>query len=138
MERNIAALLREDARTVQVTFRVTEPDDDAHKLYTYITHLPCKPGDLAVADVSGHFRVVRIVSCDDGVALEPGDTVNYNWLISIIDLDAAKANADRNAQIESMVAEAYKTNLRRSFSQQILSGLTDDAKASVLALTTRA
>lgn len=137
MERNIAALLREDARTVQVTFRLDEPDDSAHKLYTYITHLPCKPGDLAVADAAGHMKVVRITRCDDGVSLEPGDTIKYNWLIDIIDSAAAVANAERNLQIELTVAEAYKTNLRRSFSQQILSGLTDESKAAVLALTGR-
>lgn len=135
MERNIAALLREDARTVQVTFRVSEPEDAAHKNYTYITHLPCKPGDLAVADVSGHLKVVRIVSCDEGVSLEPGDSIKYNWLVDIVDSAAAAANAERNAAIETAVADAYKNNLRRSFAQQIMSGLSGPAQAAVLALT---
>lgn len=135
MERNIAALLREDARTVHVSFEQNPSLDAAEKTYTYITHLPVSEGDLAVANVSGHYKVVRVMKVDGDVCLEPGDTIKYQWLRAVLDYTAWEANDLRNQSIEATVSEAYKNNLRRSFSQQILSGLTDDAKANVLKLT---
>ena len=135
MERNIAALLRDDARTVRVAFNseVKFPEKEP-KLYTYITHLALVPGDYAVVPARGTWKVVDVIEVDESVQLEPNDTIRYSWVVCKVDMDAYRDNAAQNEQIEALVNDAYKNNLRRGFQAQILGGLPDDSKAAVLAL----
>jgi len=171
MDKNIAALLRQDARTVHVVFNMDDAIDNhldvdfawpagaddnmiaeakrkiaakkspafkirpGAKTYTYVTHLDIKVGDTVIAEAGGTPKLVKVVRVDDDVKIEPNDTIEYGWIIQKIDMDAYAANRERNAQIESAVAEAMRNNLRRGFAQSVLMAIGDEkTKANLTAL----
>lgn len=117
MEKNIAALLRKDARTVKVMF------GNSGQTYTYVTHLALEREDMCVVLANNEWKVVEVVEVHDGVQLEPGDTLKYKWIVCRVDVEEYRANEQRNAEIERVVLDKYKENLRRSFSDQVLAGL---------------
>jgi hypothetical protein len=151
MDKNIAALLREDVKTVRVRFYsgntledllVDMPNkenfqdrrafEDACakvramnkiKLYTYVTDLPVAPGDLVMVYARSLPCIVLVEVVDKTCAIEPNDPTRYQWVVQKIDLTYFNNLNTANAEIEAVVADAYKTNLRKSFAQQILSGL---------------
>lgn len=152
MERNIAALMRQDARTVSVLLDasirlVVEANDigdegitlraipSGAKGYTYITNLPLTRGDVVVVPTVNGYKIGFVSRVDPDVRLEPGDDMKYAWVVDKIDTAGYITNLKRNAEIEKIVAEGYRTNLRRGFAQQILNGMSEDRKAEVLALT---
>lgn len=155
MDKNIAALLREDAKTVHVTFDVDisagypEMDDDDDepvspkgykaaparaKTYSYVTHFDVKQGDVLVVPAAGQIKLVTVQRVDDEVKIEPNSTTRYQWVIAKVDMAAHTANMDRNVEIETAVAEAYRNNLRKSFAQQILAGVGDAQRDRLTAL----
>lgn len=155
MDKNIAALLREDAKTVHVTFDVDmnmhypvdEDDlDDAPapkgykaapvkaKTYTYVTHFDVRPGDVLVVPAAGQIKLVTVQRVDDEVTVEPNSPTRYTWVISKVDMLAHNANETRNIEIETAVADAYRNNLRKSFAQQILAGVGDAQRDRLTAL----
>lgn len=139
MDRNIAALLREDARTVHVRYFETQVDPGTFrpatfrpaKQYTYVTHLGVKVGDKVVVQASGQIMIAEVKKVDEDVQIEPNDSIKYAWVISVVDTAAFEANMERNRQIEASVADAYRKNLRRSFAEQVLSGLTKAKRLEV-------
>ena len=159
-EKNIAALMREDARTVHVVFDTDEgmadfdtpisagewvdeapapgyriaPARNKSRTYTYVTHLDIAEGDVVAVQAAGVVKIARIVKVDDHAKIEPSSNTRYNWVIARIDVEAHHANMARNAEIEKVVADAYRANLRRGFAQQILSGLEDGKRDEVLKL----
>ena len=74
MERNIAALMREDAKTISVVF-INRNADDTSKQYTYVTHLDFEPGDLAVVETPNGPAVVKVVCVHEDLAIEPGQSM---------------------------------------------------------------
>lgn len=129
MERNIAALMREDTFTAHVRFR------DGEKTYTYIAWMPLAVGDTVVVSAAGQHKVAEVVAVDDCVKIEPGSSISYSFVIDRVDREAHSACAARNEQIEELVRTAYQTNLRKSFAAQVLGGLDAETQARVLALT---
>jgi hypothetical protein len=135
-EKNIAALLREDSKTIRVTFNPNRYETEwakgqehaQEKLYNYVTHFDVAVGDSVLVEAAGQLKVVTVVNIDDGVKIEPGADYALRWVIMKIDLTEHNANMARNEEIETMVKEAYQKNLRRSFAQQILSGVDDSAR----------
>ena len=142
MDKNIAALLREDARTIRVTFElnkfdkldIARNDTRGETLYNYVTHLQVAVGDYVCVEAAGQHKVVEVVHVDDGVKIEPSAEYELRWVIAKVDFSEHEANMQRNDQILQVVAEAYQANLRRSFAQQILSGVSDEQRASLTAL----
>lgn len=157
-EKNIAALLREDTRTVQVSFGAGRLADDMdelerdargdaplkttrsyakapdQKFYTYVTNLALTVGDTVVVEAGDTLKLAAVRRVDDNVAIEPNDPTKYRWVVQKVDFTEHLANEARNAEIDTAVAEAYKANLRKSFAQQILSGLPDAQRDKVSAL----
>lgn len=162
MDKNIAALLRQDARTIRVVFNMDDALEDhldvdfvwpagadanviaeakrkisarkspdfrikpGVKTYTYVTHLDIAIGDTVIVEAGGQPKMVKVISVDADVKIEPNDTIEYGWVIQKIDMAAYIANRERNAQIESAVAEAMRNNLRRGFAQSVLAAIGDD------------
>lgn len=171
MDKNIAALLREDARTVHVRI-LSEPSEIAQaagplsasekrlraqlnygcveviaedfpsqppvsaKPYTYVTHLDLQVEDYVVVPAAGQLKLARVARIDDGVKIEPNSSVAYAWVVCRVDMADYQANLERNKEITSAVAEAYKVNMRRSFRQQILSGVEGPEADRLQALLT--
>lgn len=144
MERNIAALLREDAYTIRVTFNTARRDqtylkahpDESVKSYNYVTTIPgLKIGDFVVVEAAGQYKVAIVEFVDNSVEIPPQYEHELRWVIAKVDFSPFEALMAENAKIESLVQEAYKANLRRSFKQQILSGVdARDAEALQLLL----
>ena len=155
MDKNIAALLREDAKTVHVTFDVDVSfsypvEDDLDEVFpaaqpkgykaapvkvkTYVTHFDVRPGDVLVVPAAGQIKLVTVQRVDNEVKVEPNSPTQYNWVISKVDMVAHNANETRNIEIETAVADAYRNNLRKSFAQQILAGVGDAQRDRLTAL----
>jgi hypothetical protein len=130
-EKNIAAFLRDDAVTVLVAF---ENNAEA-KCYTYISHLPVKVGDIVAVVARDLLTIGYVTFVDNELKLEPGSEIKYKWIVGIIDKDAHFENEKKNAEIEQVVSEAYRSNIKRAFSQQVFAGLESNAQKRILAIT---
>lgn len=145
MEKNIAALLREDARTVHVRYLddSTEGNELASavrgnsklpqfstsaRTYTYVTDMPLKEGQLVIVPANRVIKLARVAHIDEDVKISD---IQYAWVIDMVNEDAHNENMSRNHEIEKTVAEAYRNNLRRGFAQQLLAGV-DDARREQL------
>lgn len=131
MDKNIAAILREDTKTIAVKFT----DDNGFSqsnAYTYITHLDLAVGDWVVvpSGPKDMLKICEVVAVDDDLEIEPNSDLKYKWVVDVIDVKAARENRDRNKEIESMLASTYRVNARQAYAQQFLSG----ADPKVLAL----
>lgn len=158
MDKNIAALLRQDARTVHVVFNIDHPVDmdtfgdepppkryggaktgyhiePKVKTYTYVTHLDIAVGDTVIVETGGQPKIVKVIGVDADVKIEPNDTIEYGWVLQKIDMVAYIANRERNAQTESAVAEAMRNNLRRGLAQSVIAAIGDETtKSNLIAL----
>lgn len=157
MEKNIAALMREDTRTVHVSFDKREDPVSAdpylnqisalkyglgaskskvpdEKVYTYITAMTLAVGDFVVVPAAGQMKVACVRKVDDNVTIEPNSDIKFAWVLCKVDMTQAFADEARNKEIEDAVGEAYKANLRRSFANTVMAGLDDASKERIAAL----
>lgn len=137
MERNIAALMREDTFTVRVALYQpsgVEPATLTGKLYTYIGWFPVAVGEDVVVFARNAPCVAKVAEVDDCVKLEPNDSTRYNWIVCKVETAGFNAQLERNELIERTVAEAYQRNLRRNFAQAVLGQMTDEDRQRVQAV----
>ena len=131
MDKNIAAILREDAKTCAVRFMGSNGSPESAP-YTYVTHLNIEVGDYVVVPTGCQdaLKIAEVVRVDDDLEIEPNADIKYKWVVDVVNVKAARENRDRNAAIEGMLAASYRTNARQAYAQQFLSG----ADPKVLAL----
>lgn len=131
MDKNIAAILREDTKTISVQF-MNENGMASSRNYTYITHLDVKVGDFVVVPSGGSdiWKICEVTEVHEELNVEPNADIKYKWVVDVIDAQAARENQQRNKEIESMLAASYRVNARQAYAQQFLSG----ADPKVLAL----
>lgn len=133
VERNIAALMRQDCRTVQVRFDLAASEFDPlqtprhprAKAYTYVTDFTLHAGDIVVVEAAGELKLAWVLGVDDDVKLEPNSETQFKWVKARVDFTAYERSQAKNAEIERVVSEAYRANLRRGFANQILSAVGD-------------
>lgn len=151
MEKNIAAFLDDSAYSVHVQF-----GGMGHE-YTYVTNIKgLEVGDVVVVPVIGQTRTARlkfdpindtkegvdkydakvatVLRVDPEVNLPTDSDLEYKWVVAKIDFDPWLRTMERNNQIVDAVTDAYKRNLRRSFSERILGEMQDGPKNQLLAL----
>lgn len=130
MDKNIAAILREDTKTVSVAF--LNENGTASRAYTYVTHLDVKAGDFVVVPAGHHelWKIGEVLGVDEDLNIEPNADVKYKWVVSVIDAEAWRANHARNQEIEKMLTNSYRVNARQAYAQQFLT----NADPKVLAL----
>ena len=155
MEKNIAAMMREDVRLISVMFEQKQALMDnefqgyqppsmgrgiaSAKAYDYLTNLDVKVGDTVVVVVAQTKLVTGYVVAVGELGDIPADKPSkFKWVVQKVDLTAYTANEELNANIEQTVAEAYRTNLRRSFAQQILGSCNEETQAKLQHLLTEA
>jgi len=147
-EINIAALLREDTRTIQVAFvkgtfvadaelspeTIIEDaiEESQRKYYAYVTNFDLKEGDAVLVEAAGNMKVALVCSVDDTVKIDPGLTYELHWVIQKLDFTEHRENLRKNHEIKELVQQAYQRNLRRSFRQQLLSGLDGSEEGAAL------
>lgn len=135
MDRNLAALLRADAKTVHVKLPASAADNTPRKARTYVSHLPLAMGDSVVVMAANEIKIGVIEYVDDEVKIEPGCETEFFWIIDKVDMAAHDANEKRNAEIVAEAAVIVRNNMRKSFAQQVLGAASDDQRAKLLRLT---
>lgn len=130
MDKNIAAILREDTKTISVQF--VNENGVASRSYTYVTHLDVQVGNFVIVPTGSHdlWKIAEVIGVDDELNIEPNAEIKYKWVIDVVDMQAAHVNQQRNKEIENMLAQSYHRNARQAYAQQFLSG----ADPKVLAL----
>ena len=145
MEKNLAAFLREDTKTVGVRFIKDTFSQDtqnfqmtlvgtenveayslSNKEYTYITDLPLEVEDHVIVFVHDAPKVAIVTRVDDVVNIAPKDNVEYKWIAARIDYTKYKENCQKNRQIAEFVSSSYRKNVKEQFREIVLAGL--DAK----------
>lgn len=129
MDKNIAAILREDTKTCSICFELD--NETIGRAYTYITHFDIAPGDIVVVPVaSSGWKVGKVISVDDDLLIEPNGEIKVKWIICKVNMDDYRANQERNREIEAMLAASYRVSARQAYAAQFLTG----ADPKVLAL----
>ncbi len=130
MDKNIAAILREDTKTISIQF--INENGVASRNYTYVTHLDVQIGNFVIVPAGSHdlWKIAEVVGVDDELNIEPNADIKYKWVVDVVDTQAAHENQQRNKAIENMLAQSYHRNARQAYAQQFLSG----ADPKVLAL----
>ena len=127
---NIAAILREDANTVDVQFS----NDDSS--YTYVTNLKLEAGDYVVVPNKNYtgFHVGKVTAVHDDLSIPPNSDTLFKWVAAKLDLTEHLANMERNREIEQAVADAYQTNARRSMRAAIMANVDGETAARLQAV----
>jgi hypothetical protein len=131
IDKNISAFLREGAHTVDISFE----NNNAANAYTYITDLALEKGDVVLVKGGEELKVGFVNSVHDDLRIEPDSSIRYKWVMGKIDLTYFLENEKKNEEIDELIKTAYRGNMKRSFAQQVLAGLDDDARQRVLSIT---
>ena len=145
MEKNLAAFLREDTKTVGVRFIKDTISQDAqnfpmplvgtekveayalsNKEDTYITDLPLEVEDHVIVFVHDAPKVAIVTRVDEAVNIAPKDNVEYKWIACRVDYSQYKENCQKNKQIAEFMSTSYRKNVKEQFREIVLAGL--DAK----------
>ena len=153
MDKNVAALLRNDAKTVGVRFFLqkdqeayansqrskslslgTMPEEElSPETYTYVTNENFEPGDLAMVFVSQIPKVVRVTEVHPACQIEPDSSMQYKWIAAKIDLGSYLLNMSKNAEIEDVIAKSYKRSLKSQFKSLMLADVAPEDQQLLLA-----
>ncbi len=146
MDKNIAAFLQEDAKTVKVKF-FNKPLYDGEtanftllgqdstlssKSYTYVTTLDVKQGSVVVVKAAGELKVAVVDSIDEDLDIEPNSNIKYSWIVDVVDLESYENQSKKNRQLTTLIGKAYQKNLRRSFADSVISALSEEDKKMLL------
>lgn len=128
MDKNIAAILRDDTYTVDVNM----PDG---KNLTYVTNLPVKVGDLVVLPTnSGQYAVRPVAAVHDELRIEPNSEIEYKWIVQVLDLTEYNTNLEKNALIEKTMSSTYQKTARAAFRQSALACASDEDRVKLEAI----
>ncbi len=138
MEKNIAALLRDDTKTVGVRFFKDNFQDKKYnptlldlesytnlsdKTYLYVTTEVFKVGDYAVVFVNEIPKIALIARVDDTCLIDPQVDTEFKWIVSKVCMDTYHENKKKNDVILDIVSQAYKKNLKNQFQDIVMSSL---------------
>lgn len=151
-EKNIAALVREDTKTIGVRF-YQDSDKRANattfdpaygiidldtlvsglspKEYTYVTHLDFKLGDLAIVKAAGKLQVAYVSRVDEDCEIEPNLNMKFSWVVGKVDQDEYENQMNINKQLEDTVNKAYKQNVKNQFRSLVLGSIDSEAAAKI-------
>lgn len=131
MDKNIAAILRQDTKTIGVVFG---DGFNQTKAYTYVTsESGIEVGDTVIVPSGSddNYKLATVSRVDDDLEIEPNSTVAYRWIVCKVSFDSYANNLARNREIEKKLAGAYRTNARQAYAQQFLVGASEDVIALV-------
>lgn len=125
MDQNIAAILRDDTTTIEVSM------PNGVNL-TYVTDLQVKVGDLVVLPTnSGQYAVRPVVGVHDELQVEPNSEIEYRWVVQVLDLSQYNINLEKNALIKKSMATTYRKTARSAFRQSALACASDEDRAKL-------
>ncbi len=131
MDKNIAAILREDTKTIRVQFN--NENGTASRDYTYVTHLDVHIGSFVIVPAGANdlWKIGEVVQVDDELNIEPNADIKYKWVVDVVNTRSAHENQQRNKEIENMLAQSYHRNARQAYAQQFLTGADERVLALV-------
>jgi hypothetical protein len=136
MDKNIAAILRNDTRTVSVIF---QDDTRDHPVpYTYVTDLALQCEDYAIVEVTSGLKVVQVKVVHDDLRIEPNSDIEYKWIVAHINLTPYQENMARNRTITETLGKAYQKQARQAFATALLDSVPESERGSIAALIGRA
>jgi hypothetical protein len=131
MDKNIAAILRQDTKTIGVVFG---DGFNQTKAYTYVSsESGIEVGDTVIVPNGSddNYKLATVVRVDEDLEIEPNSSVAYRWIVCKVNFDNYANNLSRNKEIEKKLAGAYRTNARQAYAQQFLVGASEDVMALV-------
>jgi hypothetical protein len=151
MDKNIVALVRNDTKTVGVKFfpdawtQKAVPESNMSvvnhdelttlKEYTYVTTLDLALGDLVVVYVGQVPKVVEVVSVHDTLMIQPNHHIQCKWIVTKVDTAYYQNLQAQNAEMQSVLESAYRTNARRQFRDVFLASVDSETAARISAIT---
>ena len=136
MDKNIAAFLREDAYSVTVSFQYSENTSG----YRYVTTISgLKVGDMVIVPYNAkslkqqgeRLSVAIVLEVFDDLTTPPNADMQEKWVHSKIDHDYySKLMAD-NEILQTALATAYRSNLKRSYAAQMLAGVDEATRLTL-------
>lgn len=141
MDKNIAALLKEDTYTVAVTFDANDTGPDGGpsqrkntRPYTFVCDIKgLQVNDTVIVDTVNGFKVGTVIKLDDDLRIEPNSEIKYRWVVQKIEIDEFQQKQAKLEELELLLAQSYQANLRRSFAQSVLANLPDDGARDKIA-----
>lgn len=130
-EKNAAAMLRNDTKTLRVNILNPNAPSTGIKDYTYVTHLNLEKDDVVVVPANNTFLLARVMEVDAEVQIQPNSDTVYKWVVAKVDFTAYEANMARNAEIDEVLRKSYQANARRSFQQLLLGNVTPEGQEAI-------
>lgn len=151
VDKNIVALLREDAFTVQVHFglgeyeigdsrlvdfmRVTHGKGASNtKAYTYLCTFPVKAGDIVVVPSNGEIQLAKVIAVDVEVNIPSDDSIRYKWVIDVINMYRYTQLMQENVRLENAVREAYQRSIKVGLKERLLASMNETDRAAISSL----
>lgn len=128
MDRNIAAFLRDDSYSVRVLFQQSMNQANA-KQFWYVTNIPGLEIDDYVivpykpSDGPERWSIAIVAEVVTELAIEPNSDIQYKWVAQKLDFTDYEKLATQNTELQVRLNQAYRSNMKRNFAQNMLLGL---------------
>jgi len=122
-EKNAVALVRNDTKTVEVEH------DSSEKTYTYVTTFDLEPDDMIVVKNIRGLALGKVVGVHERLEIQPNANITYAYVVAKVDMGPYNRLLEENAQIEKVLADAYRLRAQASFREQMLATLPAEALA---------
>ena len=76
---------------------------NSSQLYTYKTSSEAKPGQLAVVQAPGGYKVVQIQEVLTAGEIKLNDSIDYKWIVQLIDLSEYEARKAEDISTTSSI-----------------------------------
>lgn len=122
MDKNIAAILRDDTRTCMVAFQSTKDLSgwNTATTYMYVTTIPLSRGDIVVVPAREHMTVGTITEVHDELCIDPGSEHEFKFVVAVVDTAHHTSDMTRNREIEETLRQEHKARMRAQFKEQFL------------------
>lgn len=111
------------------------PEPKSDDVWTFINTIrDLAVGDFVMVDTKFGLSLAEVVEVDEGVNLQPGDTVRYKYVVSKLDFSDYKKVLDTNSMLEKVYRDRYQEHVRKGFREQMLATLPADAQTQIQAL----
>lgn len=127
-EKNAAAFLRDNSRSVSVTF-VGEGASSKH--YTYVTTLDLKKDDYVVVPARDNYALAKVMNAADTLEIDPNSDTKYRWVVAKVDFSEYNDLLTGNEKLEAILRDAYQANAKKAFRDVLMQSLGAGDKKEV-------
>lgn len=151
MDKNIAAFIRDNTKTVGVRFFKDYNESGSNNLmslslgdknyrlsdkeYTYVTMEDFQIGDYAVVIVAEVPKVVVVTRVDDDLDITPNEEIQYKWIVCRVGFEEHTKRMKENAELSKTLAKGYQRNMKNSFRKVLIENLGEEEQNKILQIT---